>query len=183
MNTDKRRMNRIGGIMKRLSVIVAVFFVGLLMAGWVACGQTNAAPEARAAAADFQLTDLNGKPLSLSSLKGKVVLLDFWATWCPPCRMELPHFKELYAAYKGKGLEMVGLSVGEQADTVKSFAKENNLTYAIALSAPKIEQAYGGIRGIPTTFLIDKQGRIAKKYVGYQEKAVFEQEIKKLLAE
>ena len=165
--------------MKRLSVI-AIVLMGLLVTGM---GKSAAEGPARQPAADFQLTDLNGKPLSLSALKGKVVLLDFWATWCPPCRMELPHFQELYAAYQGKGLEMVGLSVSEKADTVKAFVQQNNLTYPIAIDTPQIEQSYGGIRGIPTTFLIDKQGQIAKKYIGYQDKSVFEQEIQRLLAE
>ncbi|MBI3333218.1 MAG: TlpA family protein disulfide reductase [Candidatus Omnitrophica bacterium] len=137
----------------------------------------------RKPAPDFQLAGLNGKPLSLSALKGKVVLLDFWATWCPPCRAEIPHFKELYAAYKGKGLEMVGLAVSDKAETVKEFVRSNGVPYPIAVSSAQAEQAYGGIRGIPTTFLIDKQGRIAEKYVGYQEKQVFESRIQALLEE
>ncbi len=138
---------------------------------------------ARKPAADFQLADLDGNPVRLSALRGKVVLLDFWATWCPPCRAELPHFKELYAAYKGKGLEMIGLSAGEDPQTVKPFIQANRIAYPIAIATSEIEQAYGGIRGLPTTFLIDKQGRIARKYVGYQDKQIFEQEIQALLAE
>lgn len=139
---------------------------------------------ARPEAADFKLTDLNGNLLSLSALKGKVVLLDFWATWCPPCREEIPHFMELYSAYKGKGLEMVGLSVDQGGPAVVTqFAKENSISYPMAMADIRLTQAYGGIRGIPTTFLIDKTGRIAKKYVGYQDKKVFEREIQSLLAE
>lgn len=138
---------------------------------------------ARKPAADFQLTDLSGNSIRMSALRGKVVLLDFWATWCPPCRAELPHFKELYAAYQGRGVEMIGLSAGEDPRIVKPFIQANGIPYPIAISTSEIERAYGGIRGIPTTFLIDKQGRIAEKYVGYQEKQVFEERIKALLAE
>lgn len=120
----------------------------------------------------------------MSGLKGKVVLLDFWATWCPPCRAEIPHFKELYADYRGQGFEAVGLALDEGgADVVRPFVKENGVSYPIAMGTPKVAEAYGGIRGIPTTFLIDRQGRIAEKYVGYRDKAVFERDIRRLLAE
>ncbi len=141
------------------------------------------AAENREVAPDFRLTDLNGRPLELASYKGKVVLLDFWATWCPPCRMELPNFVELSHTYKSKGFEAIGLSVGEDPKTVKDFLASNGIDYTVAITNGKVEQAYGGIRGIPTTFLIDKKGRIAQKYVGYHDKQTFDKEIKKLLAE
>lgn len=142
------------------------------------------APGSRPAAPNFKLTDLKGKASGqLSDLRGKAVLLDFWATWCPPCREEIPHFKELYAAYKARGFEIVGLSVGENPDTVAAFVAQNGITYRVGIATSAIEQAYGGIRGIPTTFLIDKQGRIAQKFVGFRPKEVFEQGILELLAE
>ena len=145
---------------------------------------SSAEVSSRPVAADFNVPDLNGNPLSLSALKGKVVLLDFWATWCPPCREEIPHFVELYSAHQGKGLEIIGLSVDQGgAGVVTQFVKENKVSYPVAMADMKLTQAYGGIRGIPTTFLVDKNGRIAKKYVGYQSKEVFEREIQKLLAE
>lgn len=152
------------------------------MAGLQACAASDSSA-GRRPAADFQRADLNGTPLQLSSLKGKVVLIDFWATWCPPCRMEIPHFKELYAAYKEKGLEMIGLSVEEDTGVVKNFVQSNGVSYPVALADAKLQQAYGGIRGLPTTFLVDKKGRIAKQFFGYNDKAVFEKEIQKLLAE
>jgi thiol-disulfide isomerase/thioredoxin len=140
--------------------------------------QTN-----RPSAAPFQLTDIAGKPLSLAALKGKVVIIDFWATWCPPCRAEIPHFKELYAQYKDRGLEIVGLSVDNGSAEVVSFVKENKIEYPVAMADGALQKAYGGIRGIPTTFIVDKRGGIAKKYVGYQEKSVFENDIVELLKE
>ncbi len=142
------------------------------------------APSSRQPAGDFQLTDLNGNLLQRSSLQGKVILLDFWATWCPPCLEELPHFKELYAAYRDRGLEIIGVSLDEGGvGEVKSFVQRNGVSYPVAMSTPQVIQAYGGVRGIPTTFLIDKQGRIAKKVVGYQSKQAFESQIQTLLAE
>jgi peroxiredoxin len=168
--------------------------VGLVIIGYGMAGQGTSVPSAEAKgaqasstrqpAADFKLMDLEGQPLGLAEFRGKVVLLDFWATWCPPCREELPHFKELYAAYQGEGLEVIGISLDEGgAQVVKPFVQANGILYPIALGDSRVTQDYGGIRGIPTTFLIDKQGRIANKYVGYHDKEVFEQEIRKLLAE
>lgn len=174
------------GCMTSLILGVAVF---LMAAVPVESAESSGAVKkmgisARPSAANFNLTDLNGNPLSLSALKGKVVLLDFWATWCPPCRAEIPHFVELYSAYKGKGLEVVGLSVDQGGPAgVTQFIKENSVSYPVAMADIPLTQAYGGIRGIPTTFLLDKNGHIAKKYVGYQDKAVFEREIQGLLAE
>ena len=171
-------MNRL----RTMVLLVSVFLTVSLVAGSQGCAASESLA-ARQPAADFQLTDLNGNPLQLSSLKGKVVFIDFWATWCGPCRMEIPHLKELYASYKGKGLEMIGLSIEEDAGSVKSFVQSNGILYPVALADAKLQQAYGGIRGIPTAFLVDKKGRIAKQVFGYNDKAVFEKEIQKLLAE
>lgn len=133
-------------------------------------------------APDFTLNDLNGKPFSLSQTKGKVVILDFWATWCPPCRMEIPHFESLYNEYKDKGLEVVGVALDKGgASSVKPFVEENGVTYPVLIGNQDVAARYGGIRGIPTTFLIDREGRIVEKYVGYTDKEVFESAIKKLL--
>ncbi|MBI3616477.1 MAG: TlpA family protein disulfide reductase [Candidatus Omnitrophica bacterium] len=157
-------------------------WLGIIILSLFSLGLAEATPQ-RKPAPDFQVTDLSGKSLQLSTFREKVVLLDFWATWCPPCRAELPHFKELHAAYKGKGLQVIGLSVGEKADVVKSFVQSNGISYPIGIASGKEEEAFGGIRGIPTTFLIDKEGRIAGRYVGYQDKKVFEEQIRALLAE
>ena len=166
--------------MRRVAISLVLSFA-LLGAASGTPPRANGA--ARAAAPDFTLTDLDGKPVQLSALKGKVVLLDFWATWCPPCRAEIPHFIELYNSYKSQGLEVVGLSVREKPEVVRAFVKEKDIPYPVAITTGQQEKAYGGIQGIPTTFLIDKKGRIAGKYLGYHEKQEFEQKIKSLLAE
>jgi len=135
-------------------------------------------------APSFTLQDLNGKTVSLSDFQGKVVVLDFWATWCPPCVMEIPHFIELYEQYKDQGFAIVGISLDRGGiSVVKSFAQKYRVNYPILMTDGQVDKAYGGIPSIPTTFVIDSAGNIRQKYVGYQEKAVFEADIKALLAE
>jgi cytochrome c biogenesis protein CcmG/thiol:disulfide interchange protein DsbE len=130
----------------------------------------------------FTLMDLNGKKVSLSDFKGKVVILDFWATWCPPCVREIPHFIELYKEYKDNGFAMVGISVDQQGiNVVKAFNQRFKINYPILMADSQISRAYGNITGIPTTFVIDPAGKIYRMYVGYRSKSVFETDIKKLL--
>ena len=131
-------------------------------------------------APDFTLPQLEGGELTLSSLKGKIIILDFWATRCPPCRMEIPGFVKLYKKYKDKGLKIIGVCLESEA-TVKPFAKKMGINYTLVFADQKVRHEYGGIRYIPTTFIIDQQGDIVKKHVGYVSKEVFEEEIKKML--
>ena len=136
------------------------------------------------AAPSFTLQDLNGKPVSLSDFKGKVVILDFWATWCPPCVIEIPHFIELYEQYKDQGFTMVGISLDREGiSVVKSFVRKYQINYPILMTDGQVDRVYGGITAIPTTFVIDSAGNIRQKYIGYRDKAVFETDIKTLLAE
>ena len=145
-------------------------------------GCASAQQQAQTKAPDFTLPDLNGKAFSLSELEGKVVILDFWATWCPPCVMEIPHFIDLYKEYKGQGLEVVGVSLDRGGvKVVKSFVEKNEMTYPVVIGNQKVAEDYGGIRGIPTTFVINRQGYIVKKFVGYRDKKVFESIIQQLL--
>jgi len=145
-------------------------------------GCASAQQQAQTKAPDFTLPDLNGKAFSLSELEGKVVILDFWATWCPPCVMEIPHFIDLYKEYKGQGLEVVGVSLDRGGvKVVKSFVEKNEMAYPVVIGNQKVAEDYGGIRGIPTTFVINRQGYIVKKFVGYRDKKVFESIIQQLL--
>ena len=126
---------------------------------------------------------LNGENVSLSDFKGKIVILDFWATWCPPCVTEIPHFIELYEQYKDQGFAMVGVSLDrEGVDVVKSFVQKYGINYPILMSDGQVEKAYGGITSIPTTFVIDSANNIRRKYIGYRDKSVFEADIKTFLA-
>jgi len=130
----------------------------------------------------WELTDLAGKTVRSSDFKGKVVILDFWATWCPPCRAEIPGFIELQKKYQAQGLAVVGVSVDQAGvDSIRSFVQKQGINYPVVLADEKIETAYGGIEGLPTTFIIDRAGRIVKQHLGFTEKAVIEMEIKPLL--
>lgn len=134
-------------------------------------------------APDFTLKRIGEGDYTLSKeAKNKVVILDFFATWCGPCKMEIPGFVELYQEYKDQGLEIIGASVdGDPPKVIPSFANKYGIDYPILIADPMIVAAYGGIRGIPTTFIIDKKGNVVNKHVGYVSKKVFEEEIKELL--
>jgi cytochrome c biogenesis protein CcmG/thiol:disulfide interchange protein DsbE len=132
-------------------------------------------------ASDFNLEDLKNNKVSLKDFKNKIIILDFWATWCPPCREEIPDFIALYNIFKIKGVEIIGISLDRSRDKVYSFVKLNNVNYPILFGNSKVSTDYGGIRAIPTTFIINQKGEIVKKYVGFQKKTVFEKEINRLL--
>jgi thiol-disulfide isomerase/thioredoxin len=141
-----------------------------------------AAPGLSSAAPTWELKDPDGKPVKSSAFKGRVVILDFWATWCGPCRSEIPGFVELQKRYGAKGLTVVGVSLDEAgAKVVKPFMKQFGIQYPVVLGDEKIVRDYGGIAGIPTTFVIDRQGVIAAQHPGFAAKQVFESEIKPLL--
>ena len=175
----------------RQTIVRAVMLLGVVVmavpaaqaAAATPSGEPSSAAAARPAAPPTRVTTLDGNVIDLADLKGRVVLIDFWATWCPPCRAELPHFQALYTKYQPR-LQILGLAMDQEgASAVAPFVKAQGVTYPIALGTEALGNAYGGIRGIPTTFLIDQQGRIAKKYFGYQEASVFEQDVTALLQE
>lgn len=131
---------------------------------------------------NFSLKDLDGNTVDLKQYHGKVVILDVWDTWCPPCRKGIPEFVQLYDQYREQGLEIVGIALARKGvPAVKKFAAEYNINYINLVGEPIIYKIFGQIKGIPTTFVIDKRGEIKKKHVGYTSKATFENEIKELL--
>jgi len=138
---------------------------------------------AKKANLDFTVTDMNGKSVSLSSFKGKVIVLDFWATWCPPCKAEIPGFVELQEAYGSQGLQVVGVSVDDTADKLPPFASEFKMNYPVlvGLGRDDLQDAYGPMWGIPTTFLINRDGKICRKHSGMVGKERYEEDIKGLL--
>ena len=147
---------------------------------------TGADNKASSVAPDFSLTDLNGDPYTLSELRGKVVLVNFWATWCGPCRYEIPDLSRLYDAYQDSGLIVLGISLDDaKTELVKKFAVNYKITYPV-LHGPfkdllKITQIYGGVNAIPTTFIIDREGNIVKKYLGPRSEKIFSEDIKPYL--
>jgi len=167
-------------------------------AGAAATGQADASPAPASPAAepprwqaapDFQLQKLGGGTVQLSALRGKVVLVDFWATWCGPCRASIPHLNSLYAAHQKGGLEILGVSLdrarGDQSPRtlVESFAENVQMDYPVLMGDQATAESFGGIRAIPTAFLIDREGRIRNRYVGMQPPAVMEKAVAELLAE
>jgi thiol-disulfide isomerase/thioredoxin len=130
----------------------------------------------------WELKSVDRKLVKSSDFSGKVVILDFWATWCGPCRLEIPSFIELQKQYADKGLVIVGVSLDQNgASAVKPFMVKTGINYPVLLGDQTIVSSFGGVEAIPTTFIIDRGGKIVRKHVGYSEKADFEAEIKPLL--
>ena len=137
----------------------------------------------RKTAPDFSLKDSNGATAKLSDYKGKVVLLDFWATWCGPCKIEIPWFMEFEQTLKDRGFAVVGVSMDEDGwDAVKPYIQARKINYRILLGNDMVGQLYGGVDSLPTTFLIDRSGRIAATHVGLEStKEALKNEITHLL--
>jgi peroxiredoxin len=133
-------------------------------------------------APNFSLKTADGKVVELNKLKGKAVVVNFWATWCGPCRSEIPGMLEVYDRYRSKGLEIVGVSLDRDGWRVVSpYVDKTKITYPVVLGDEGIVEAYGGIEAIPTTFVIDKKGNIVEKHIGYMSKDDFEKKVKKVL--
>jgi cytochrome c biogenesis protein CcmG/thiol:disulfide interchange protein DsbE len=130
---------------------------------------------------DFVLKDEHNVPVKMADYKGKVVLLNFWATWCGPCKVEIPAFVELYDRYKDKGLIIVGVSVDDSPEQLQAFMKEYKMNYPVLQMTPDVETAFGPFYGYPTSFFIARDGTICVKHLGPATKEVFEREIKALL--
>lgn len=129
----------------------------------------------------FELNDLNGKPLSLAEAKGKVVLLNFWATWCGPCRAEIPDLVELQKQYADK-LEIIALATEEDdADLVRRFVLKSGINYRVGMAPDDVVQKYGGISALPTSFVIDTQGRVVQKHIGLNDPSLYERELRAML--
>lgn len=133
-------------------------------------------------APDFTLTDLDGKEVALSDYKDKVVFLNFWATWCGPCRMEIPHFIDLVEQYGGDGFAIIGVALDpREFEKVPGFTEQMGINYTVVLDKKGVSNLYGGIRSIPTTFVINREGKVVDQIVGSRSKAEFESLIKKWL--
>jgi len=136
----------------------------------------------RKPAPEFALKDANGQTVKLSDYKGKVILLDFWATWCGPCKIEIPWFIEFEQTYKDKGFSVVGVSMDEEGwSVVKPYIQDRKVNYRILLGTEQVGQLYGGVDSLPTTYLIDRSGRIASTHIGLSDKDGFQNEITRLL--
>ena len=178
--------------MKRKVIIFALMVIivaGLLVLGKFQgkfpAGRSRTATAATKGhdAPDFVLTDLEGHNVKLSDLRGKAVVLNFWATWCPPCKEEIPWFVELQKRYGSQGLQVVGVSMddGDLKD-VKKFAAENSINYPVLLGKEKVAEQYGGIDYLPTTFYIDRNGVVMDRVFGQPGRNEIEQNVKRAIA-
>ena len=135
-------------------------------------------------APDFALEDLNGNMIKLSEYKGKVVVLNFWATWCPPCRVEMPWFEKLARERAADGFVVVGASMDRgNPDELRWFLEEQGITYPIGVAGPSMVRDYGGVRGLPTSFLIDRRGHIRHTVIGIFAEPTLRAAVDRLLSE
>jgi cytochrome c-type biogenesis protein len=134
-------------------------------------------------APDIQLKTVDGKPFRLSDLRGRVVLLNFWATWCIPCRAEIPELNAMQRELEGSGLTIIGASWDDTQDLIEDFQKEIRQDYMVLLDGETVQQQFGGIPSLPTTYIIDREGRIREKIIGGRDREGFEASVKPLLDE
>jgi cytochrome c biogenesis protein CcmG/thiol:disulfide interchange protein DsbE len=170
-----------------MSRFLPALLIGLLAV--TACESTGSAVAAvkkekdRKPAPDFTLKDSMGRPVKLSDFKGKVVLLNFWATWCGPCKIEIPWLIEFEQQYKEQGLVVLGVSMDEEGwEVVKPYVEKSKINYRVLIGDDMTAQLYGGVDSLPTSFMLDRQGRIASTHTGLVSKSIFENDIKTLLS-
>ena len=201
------------GFVKRTGTVLGVLIVGIALLVWAGVNNykerklaTQKAQESRVVLAPkadtgddatglepkmkgkvapaFSLVDLSGKKVSLADYKGKAVLVNFWATWCGPCKVEMPWFEEFRAKYASQGFEILGLAddVDAGKDVIEKTAKKTGATYPILLTDGKVQKAYGGLEVLPVSFYIDKKGVIVEQTAGLGPKDEIEANIKKTIA-
>jgi thiol-disulfide isomerase/thioredoxin len=146
-------------------------------------GAVTLKPEAsRKRAPDFELKDSTGKLVKLSDYAGKVVLIDFWATWCAPCKSSMPWLNEMAGRYRGEGFEVLGISMDEDGwDKVLPFLKKVNVGYPILMGNKRVAYLYGDVESLPLAFFVDRQGRVAAMHLGNASRKDFESAVKALL--
>lgn len=167
-----------------VAIVAAMLFAGVRMArnnraNTPAKGQLigNLAP-------DFELPALDGKNLKLSDLRGKAVLLNFWATYCGPCKIEMPWFVELQKEYGPQGFQIVGVAMDDAStEEIAKFAKEMGVNYPILLGKESVGQSYGGVSVLPTTFFVDRDGKLIAREFGLQSRSVFVDHIKRAMSQ
>ena len=153
--------------MKKVAVLVFLLAFTISISGTLSFAFDKEAP-------DFTLTDLSGKSISLSELKGNVIFINFWATWCGPCRHEIPDFIEFYKQNKDNGVVILGVSVDKSANKVRDFVDEYKINYPIVMATNEMIGDYKPGKFIPTTIVIDTDGMIQEKKVGVMDKATLE---------
>ncbi len=167
-------------------VVVALAITFMIVAGQRLARRNVAAPNSSAkgsTAPEFELKDLAGKTVRLSDLHGKAVLLNFWATWCPPCKEEIPWFVEFQKQYGGQGLQVIGVDMDDnpKADDLAKFAADMKMNYPVLVGSDKVADAYGGVEALPTTFYIGRDGKIVARVFGLAAHGEVEKNIRAAL--
>ena len=168
----------------RSAAIAAIAAAGIFLSS---CGQGSVraavkAEKDRNKAPGFTLKDAHGRTVQLADYKGKIVLLNFWATWCGPCKIEIPWFIDFEQRYKDRGFAVLGISMDEDGwDAVKPYIEAKKVNYRVIIGTDEVADLYGGVSSLPTSFIIDRQGKIASTHIGLVSKSVYQNDIEQLL--
>lgn len=166
------------------AVVAIMLFAGLHMSRQNRLNGIKAGQLMGAVAPDFELEAIGGGSLKLSNLRGKAVLLNFWATWCQPCKREMPWFVELQKEYAGQGLQVIGVAMDDASTAdIAKFAKDMGVNYPILLGKEDVGLRYGGVNVLPTTFFLDRNGKVIAREFGLQSRSVFVDHIKEALGQ
>ena len=157
------------GCVKQALLVLCLFAIAFSAASCKKAERSRVVEEGKAP--DFTLSDVSGKKVTLSELRGKVVVVEFWATWCPPCNDAVPEINKVYEKYKDKNVQVLAIAVdegGDVASKLNSFVKEHRANYPVLIDDKKVNVSYG-VGNIPVAFIIDKEGKVAKKHIGFME--------------
>lgn len=168
---------------KKVFILGSVFICIAIIFGFSSCDpERSSGGLVSQQAPDFDLDVVQGGRFSLEENRGNVVVMGFWATWCPPCRRKIPHFEYLHNKYSQRGLAVVGVSVdiispGDMSD----FIDQQGISYPIVMGDRELQEKYGGVSSVPTTFIVDKDGMIVEVFIGYRDKTFLENRVKELM--
>lgn len=167
-----------------------IFLAGIIFIGMVlfSCGPQNPdfmSEKKKGKLPDVEFQTLSGEKVTSEQLKGKVVIVDFWASWCEPCKKEIPHFQKMYEQWKDQGFFVVGIAVRDQPDKVRAFRDKHQVTYPITMNNQQLYESFtdeiGPIKGLPTSLIVDREGNIRQKITGYRQPDYFERRIQSYL--
>ncbi len=166
------------------AIIAVMLFAGIRSARKNRAGGSVSGQLRGQVAPDFELQSLEGKNVKLSDFRGKAVLLNFWATWCGPCKIEMPWFVELQKEYGPQGFQIVGVAMDDAStEDIAKFARQMRVNYPILLGKEAVGESYGGVGVLPTTFFIDRDGKLVAREFGLQSRSVFVDHIKEALTQ